>query len=113
MIATAIWLVVDAAATLGLGAVGSGGSVAWEAHIGGYVAGLLAFGLFDRRPAAAPAGPWDGLTPLRVQFFASPYVKRGRPAGGRRLGSAAGRRGQKGRDRTARIGQGAGGGQRR
>jgi membrane associated rhomboid family serine protease len=60
VIATAIWLVVNAAATLGLGAVGSGGDVAWEAHIGGYVAGLLAFGLFDRRPAAAPAGPWDG-----------------------------------------------------
>ena len=60
VIATAIWLVVNAAATLGLGAIGSGGDVAWEAHIGGYVAGLLAFGLFDRRPAAAPAGPWDG-----------------------------------------------------
>jgi membrane associated rhomboid family serine protease len=29
---------------------GEGGSVAWEAHIGGFVAGFLLFSLFDPVP---------------------------------------------------------------
>ncbi len=35
---------------------GEGGSIAWEAHLGGFVVGLLTFGLFDRpfrRPASS------------------------------------------------------------
>ena len=35
----------------GLGGVnvnGSGGSIAWEAHIGGFLCGLFTFGFFDR-----------------------------------------------------------------
>lgn len=45
--------------------LGSGGSIAWEAHIGGFVAGLALFSLFDpkvgRRAEAEPAAP--GLRP--------------------------------------------------
>lgn len=38
------------------GAIGSGGApVAWQAHIGGFLAGLLLFGVFDPVPADAPA----------------------------------------------------------
>lgn len=33
----------------GFGALTGGHPVAWEAHVGGFVAGLLLFGLFDRR----------------------------------------------------------------
>lgn len=33
--------------------LGPGSSVAWEAHIGGFVGGLVLFPLFDRRPVAA------------------------------------------------------------
>jgi membrane associated rhomboid family serine protease len=44
-------------ASFGLGAVniaGEQGSIAWEAHIGGFLCGLLIFGAFDRgRPAEA------------------------------------------------------------
>ena len=32
---------------------GSDAPIAWQAHIGGFLVGLLAFPLFDRRPAAA------------------------------------------------------------
>jgi len=43
------WVVLNA--YFGLTAMtfgGSGGGIAWEAHIGGFVCGLLTFGLFDR-----------------------------------------------------------------
>jgi membrane associated rhomboid family serine protease len=60
VIATGIWLLVNAAAMLGLGNFGSGGEIAWEAHIGGYFAGLLAFGFFDRRTDEGASGPWSG-----------------------------------------------------
>lgn len=56
VIATGIWLLVNLAAMLGLANPGSGGEVAWEAHIGGYFAGLLTFGFFDKD---APSGPWS------------------------------------------------------
>jgi membrane associated rhomboid family serine protease len=39
------------ATPLGVGDV----TVAWEAHIGGFLAGLFAFSLFDRRPDQTPA----------------------------------------------------------
>jgi membrane associated rhomboid family serine protease len=44
----AVWAVINLA--FGLSAVsfgGEGGSIAWEAHVGGFVAGLLLFGYFD------------------------------------------------------------------
>ncbi len=40
-----------------LGTPGMQGSIAWDAHLGGFLTGLLAFPLFDRRPAAAYSGP--------------------------------------------------------
>ncbi len=55
LIFVAVWLGLNL--LLGLGTIpvaGEGASVAWEAHIGGFVAGLLLFSLFDpirQRPA--------------------------------------------------------------
>lgn len=43
-----VWLAINFAAGAGLDVSGSDGSIAWEAHIGGMVAGLLGIGLFDR-----------------------------------------------------------------
>ena len=45
----AIWIALNM--LFGLGGVsvdGSGGSIAWEAHIGGFLCGLFTFGFFDR-----------------------------------------------------------------
>lgn len=46
-LATAVWLAVNALAVYGVGTGGASGPIAWEAHIGGFLAGLLAFGWFD------------------------------------------------------------------
>lgn len=58
LLATAIWLLLNALAVLGLGGGHAGGEIAWEAHVGGYLAGLLGFGFFDVRlrdePPAKP-----------------------------------------------------------
>lgn len=50
------WLVLNA--YFGLTSVsfgGAGDGIAWEAHIGGFLCGLLTFGFFDRTPALADA----------------------------------------------------------
>jgi membrane associated rhomboid family serine protease len=57
---TALWLFLNVLANFGFGGVDAPGGIAWEAHVGGYVVGLLTFGFFDL-PAAAhsssqPAG---------------------------------------------------------
>lgn len=49
-----LWLAINFAAGAGLDVSGSDGSIAWEAHIGGMVAGLLGIGLFDRRQKPPP-----------------------------------------------------------
>ena len=55
---TAVWLLVNALAMLGVGTLGPQGGIAWEAHVGVFPAGLLAFGLFDTvRPARLPDQP--------------------------------------------------------
>jgi membrane associated rhomboid family serine protease len=46
----------------GLPAIGAGlgasGAIAWEAHVGGFITGLLLFSLFDPvRPGLPPAEP--------------------------------------------------------
>lgn len=44
-----VWVMLNI--LFGLGGMqidGAGGSIAWEAHIGGFLCGLFAFGLFDR-----------------------------------------------------------------
>ena len=47
---TAIYLLLNAITAFGIPGISAGGEIAWEAHLGGYFAGLLAFGLFDRPP---------------------------------------------------------------
>lgn len=53
---TMIWLVLNyVLGASGFGTVGEGQSVAWEAHMGGYFAGVLLFPLFDwREPSRTP-----------------------------------------------------------
>jgi membrane associated rhomboid family serine protease len=47
-LASAIWFGINLLALLGFAGVGVENGIAWEAHIGGYVAGFLTFGFFDR-----------------------------------------------------------------
>jgi membrane associated rhomboid family serine protease len=55
---TAVWLLLNLLALFGIGTMGAQGGIAWEAHVGGYLAGLLGFGLFDApRPAPLPDQP--------------------------------------------------------
>ncbi len=49
-IATAAFVALNLLAIIGFGAFGTGQSIAWEAHLGGYFFGLLCFGLFDIAP---------------------------------------------------------------
>ena len=52
---TVIWMAINLVAGLtGLGMGGEAGQIAWQAHLGGYLAGLLLTGPFDRlRPRTA------------------------------------------------------------
>ncbi|MCB1519781.1 MAG: rhomboid family intramembrane serine protease [Hyphomicrobiaceae bacterium] len=55
LVATAILIAMNLMAGAGVGMPGDGGqSIAWEAHIGGYLAGLLLFGLFDVKSPRRP-----------------------------------------------------------
>jgi membrane associated rhomboid family serine protease len=53
------WTVLNTVMAWGAAGLMDGASIAWEAHLGGFYMGLLAFGLFDRSPPiehdAAPA----------------------------------------------------------
>ena len=50
-----VWFGVNIVFGMGSIAIGAdGASVAWQAHIGGFIAGLLLFSLFDPVPRAAP-----------------------------------------------------------
>jgi membrane associated rhomboid family serine protease len=54
-----VWVALNI--LFGLGGMqldGSGGSIAWEAHIGGFVCGLLVFGTFDRGVRSDRQGPF-------------------------------------------------------
>lgn len=52
---TAILIAINLLSGLGTGAPGAGDAqIAWEAHIGGYLAGLVLFGLFDRPQPQRP-----------------------------------------------------------
>ncbi|MGL4396734.1 MAG: rhomboid family intramembrane serine protease [Hyphomicrobium sp.] len=50
VLASAVFVGLNVLALIGFGAFGTGGSIAWEAHLGGYFFGLLAFGAFDVAP---------------------------------------------------------------
>ncbi|MCH9764936.1 MAG: rhomboid family intramembrane serine protease [Alphaproteobacteria bacterium] len=49
LIMTGIWIAINLLAIIGIGQPNASGGVAWEAHVGGYLFGLLAFGWFDVR----------------------------------------------------------------
>ena len=55
----AVWFGVNI--IFGIGSIAIGGtegvSIAWQAHIGGFFAGLLLFSLFDPVPNVAPNVP--------------------------------------------------------
>jgi len=64
----AVWFGVNIVFGVGSIAIGmDGASVAWQAHIGGFVAGLLLFSLFDpaRRPDGDAAGASSAGLPTR------------------------------------------------
>ena len=44
-----IWMVINLVSGLGVLGPGDGSSIAWEAHIGGFLIGFLCLTLFDRR----------------------------------------------------------------
>jgi membrane associated rhomboid family serine protease len=47
---TVAFIAMNLLAIVGFGNFGVPGTIAWEAHVGGYLFGLLAFGLFDIAP---------------------------------------------------------------
>jgi membrane associated rhomboid family serine protease len=50
VMATLVFIGLNLLAIIGFGSFGSAGSVAWEAHLGGYAFGLFAFALLDDAP---------------------------------------------------------------
>lgn len=51
---SALFILLNVLAIFGFGGAQSPGGIAWEAHVGGYIAGLLGFGLFDTPPMTSP-----------------------------------------------------------
>ena len=55
-----VWALVNViAGVVGLGLLGPGVQIAWQAHLGGYVAGLLLAGLLDRMRPRPPVRSRD------------------------------------------------------
>lgn len=50
VIASLVFVALNLLALIGFGTLGAAGSIAWEAHLGGYFFGLFAFALFDAAP---------------------------------------------------------------
>lgn len=48
LLSTGVFLLLNVLAMYGIGTGGAQGPIAWEAHIGGYLAGLFGYGFFDR-----------------------------------------------------------------
>ena len=66
-----VWFGVNIIFGVGSIAIGAdGGSVAWQAHIGGFLAGLMLFSLFDPVPRAradaADASSPDAIRPRLI-----------------------------------------------
>jgi len=60
LVFTAVWAAINLLAGLtGLGMGGESGLVAWQAHLGGFVAGLLLAGVFDQLRPRAVGVPLD------------------------------------------------------
>jgi membrane associated rhomboid family serine protease len=47
LLSSALFVGINLLAIVGFGSMGATGTIAWEAHLGGYAFGLLAFGFFD------------------------------------------------------------------
>ncbi|MBN9353764.1 MAG: rhomboid family intramembrane serine protease, partial [Hyphomicrobium denitrificans] len=61
VLASLVFVGVNLLAIVGFGKFGESGAIAWEAHIGGYVFGLFAFGAFDAatQNTVPPASEFD------------------------------------------------------
>jgi membrane associated rhomboid family serine protease len=61
VVASAVFVGLNLLALIGFGTFGAAGTIAWEAHLGGYFFGLLAVALFDgaaqRRSSLPPDSP--------------------------------------------------------
>ncbi len=49
-VVTASFIAMNLAAMVGFGDINASNAIAWEAHVGGYLAGFLLFGIFDIAP---------------------------------------------------------------
>ncbi|MFV0294651.1 MAG: rhomboid family intramembrane serine protease [Hyphomicrobiaceae bacterium] len=58
-IAIGFWIGVNFLTALAAPLFTSAGGIAWEAHLGGFAFGFLAFGAFDPVPANTPETTWD------------------------------------------------------
>ncbi len=56
MLATGVWIAMNFLFALAGPALFAGGGIAWEAHLGGFIAGFLLFGLVDRGNSEGLAG---------------------------------------------------------
>lgn len=57
VLSSIVFVALNLMAIVGFGKLGEAGSIAWEAHLGGYFFGLFAFALFDIAPQkASPYG---------------------------------------------------------
>ncbi len=56
-LAIGFWIVINFVTALLAPWITSAGGIAWEAHLGGFLFGLLAFGLFDPTPAPPQPAP--------------------------------------------------------
>jgi membrane associated rhomboid family serine protease len=70
---------------MALGAAGSFGGIAWWAHVGGFIFGLVAVHLFARRPMGLY--PQTSQRRPSVEYIPMPYVPRPRSPAGPRPGS--------------------------
>lgn len=61
VLASVVFIGINLLAIIGFGKFGVDGAIAWEAHVGGYLFGLLAFGAFDvaMQNEAPPSADFD------------------------------------------------------
>ena len=73
---SAVWFGVNIIFGIGSIAIGAdGASVAWQAHIGGFLAGLMLFSLFDPVPRALPHAA-DASSPDQIRAASDRRLRR-------------------------------------